>query len=211
MSSQTPLFRHTSNGNKSLEELFATDYASEHHFNDDECRLISSQLSADQHDNWAAIPRLYIVLRLINQIHLIDDFLRLGLNDYCLPFNGTSSFPSSLPFRSRQSFLDKQSLVLTKSIAIEKGLSNKGHVRFSKEDPFPYEELGHLGCGRSGLVDKVKSPLKGDVLARKRFHKVRGVPQDTVRVFMNELQVLKRIEHEHCVELVCLYPPPQEI
>ncbi|KAF2794124.1 kinase-like protein [Melanomma pulvis-pyrius CBS 109.77] len=188
-----------------LEGFFTADKITEHNFNDAECLIISNQLTANDRSAWAAIPRIYIVLRLIHQVHAIDDFIRLGLNDLCLPFNSTSSLPSALSLSSRERFLEKQSAVLTKSIFIEKGLSNKKHILFSKDEPFPYEELGRLGRGQSASVDQVRSPLNGDVFARKRFQRVRGIPRETIRAFLNELQILKRIEHEHCVELVGSY------
>jgi len=187
---------------KKLEEYFTAESISGHHFDDVECSSISSHLIANGCSTWATIPRIYIVLRLINQVHAIEDFVRLGLNDLCLPFNNTSNIPTSISLSVRQRFLETQSVVLTKSIIIERGLSDKKHVLFSKEEPFPYEELGRLGRGRSALVDQVRSPLSGGVFARKRFQRIRGIPRDTIRMFLNELQILKRIDHEHCVELV---------
>lgn len=194
--------QHSSRFTKKLEEYFAAESISEHHFDDVDCLSISSHLTANGRPTWATIPRIYIVLRLINQVHAIEDFIRLGLNDLCLPFNNISNIPGSISHSVRQCFLETQIVVLTKSINIERGLSDKKHVRFSKDEPFPYTELGRLGRGQSALVDQVKSPLSGGVFARKRFQRTRGVPRDMIRMFRNELQILKRIDHEHCVELV---------
>jgi hypothetical protein len=194
--------QHSSHFTKKLEDHFTAESISEHHFDDAECLSISSHLIANGHPTWATIPRIYIVLRLINQVHAIEHFIRLGLNDLCLPFNNTSNIPGSISLSVRQRFLETQIVVLTKSINIERGLSDKKHVRFSKNEPFPYTELGRLGRGQSALVDQVRSPLSGSVFARKRFQRVKGVPRDTTRMFLTELQILKRIDHDHCVELV---------
>jgi hypothetical protein len=38
--------------------------------------------------------------------------------------------------------------------------------------------------------------------ARKLFRRQRGVEKDAVKSFLVELQILKRVQHYHCVELV---------
>ena len=139
------------------------------------------------------------LLRLIDQLPNIDIFIDQGVDDRWLPFT-TSSLPSTLTSSARDSFLQAQPLVLTKAVDLEKGRGC--HAHFTREDPFSYEERGKLGQGGFGYVDKVLSPLTKREFARKRFRRQRGVEDSYIQSFKNEVDILKRIKHIHCVELV---------
>jgi serine/threonine protein kinase len=93
--------------------------------------------------------------------------------------------------------------VLTKALDLEKG-EQKNHVYFGKEEKLPYEVKARLGIGGSGEVDKVVSLISHKEYARKRFK--RGVnfkgARNEISTFLTELQVLKKISHVHCVEIV---------
>lgn len=173
-------------------------------YTDNDCYEIANYLKANQSIAWAHIPRIYVVLRILGRVQDIEEFILLGLNDLCLPFGSVSQLPRSLPLTLRERFLEAQNAVLTKSIELEKNGSEKRHVHFSKNEPFPYEVKGQLGSGRYAIVDEVLSPLSAERFARKRFRRIKGGShsKSEFRSFMNELQVLKKIRHQHCIELV---------
>ena len=91
---------------------------------------------------------------------------------------------------------ERQGLVLTESVILENGKYGERQVHLHMEGKdLPHQSLGQLGSGRRA-VDRVRSSLSGQVLARKHF--LRGQDPRNVRVleeFENELKVLKRVDH----------------
>ena len=182
----------------SLQDFFTSDKAG-YTYTDIDCLDISAHLSAEGFIEWAKNPRIYVVLRLLNKVDAMHDFDRLGLTDLCLPFQRPSQLPRSLG-SSREAFIERQVSVLTTSIALERGLAEQNHVHIRHDTVFPYESLGALGQGRY-QVDQVRSPLSGECFARKLFKRSQ-VSKNVQQEFLNELNVLKRIDHEHCIRLV---------
>lgn len=78
------------------------------------------------------------------------------------------------------------------------------HTHFKKGEEFPFTMKGKLGQGGFGVVYEVFSPFSGRSYALKKFPKMK-TNQREVRSFMTELQVLQRVNHHHCVELVSSY------
>jgi hypothetical protein len=191
----------------SLSDFFGAE-KSGYTYTDIDCLDISAHLHADGFTDWAKNPRIYVVLRLLNKVNAMHDFDRLGLNDLCLPFQKPSQLPRSLG-SFRETFIEKQASVLTTSVALEKGLAEQNHVHIPNNTVFPYESIGALGQGRN-QVDQVRSPLSGECFARKLFKRSQ-VSQNVQREFLNELNVLKRINHEHCVHLVRRHTQRMEV
>jgi serine/threonine protein kinase len=126
--------------------------------------------------------------------------LCLGITDILLPFT-YHSLPMSLSPSSRARILERQGVVLSKSLMFEKSMDQR-HGHFSASEPLPFQVIAKLGSGIHGQVDKVVSTTSLREFARKSFRRQRGTSKDAVRSFLVELQVLKRIRHHHCVELV---------
>ena len=158
----------------------------------------------DQH-KWSDAPRLYIVLRTIGQLAVLDVLLDEGFHDLMFPFT-PASVPKLLSPDLRALFLDAQQLVLTRAVDLETG--SKRHTHFGKDDAFPFEIRGKLGRGGSANVDRIYNPLSHREFARKRFRRGRGQSKGEIENFKNELQVLKRIRHDHCITLVSRPHPP---
>ena len=174
-------------------------------YSDREIHEISRCLKfADQHE-WSNAPRLYIVLRLIGQLMILDTLLGEGINDLWFPFK-PEAVPKLLSPDLRLLFLDVQPLVLTKAVDLETG--SKRHTHFGKDDDFPFEIREKLGRGGAANVDKIYNPLSRREFARKRFRRGRGQSKGEIDNFKNELQVLKRIQHDHCIKLVSRPRPP---
>jgi serine/threonine protein kinase len=80
----------------------------------------------------------------------------------------------------------------------------KRHTRFETGEQFPLTIGGTLGQGGYGTVYIAYSPLSGRTYALKTFRRTRKNARE-VQSFMVELQILQRINHHHCVELVVSY------
>ena len=169
-------------------------------FTDVQCQDIAHILREDGKVPWSLAPRIYIILRLIGQLQIFDAFIDQGINDLWLPLT-ISSLPRELSLAYHQEFMETQPLVLTKALDLE---NKKGHSHFTRDNPFPFETKGTLGEGGFGLVDRILSPVSGREFARKRFRRRRGLQRTELESFMNELKILKRLHHIHCVELVSI-------
>ena len=184
-----------------LSDFFILNDESRSPYSDWDVLEISRHLKEAGHKTWSEAPRLYTILRVIGQLQVLDKILDEGTSDIWFPFNA-SSVPKILSSSLRARFLEIQTLILTKGVDLEKN-DSKRHTHFGREDSFPFEVKEKLGKGGSGTVDKIFSPFSRREFARKRF--LRGRSHESkgeIQSFRTELQVLKRIEHHHCVELV---------
>jgi serine/threonine protein kinase len=166
-------------------------------FTDVQCHDIARLLRESGKVAWSLAPRIYIILRSIGQLPVLDDFLDLGVNDLWLPL-AESALPRTLSVAYHSEFIKAQSLVLSNGICLENNTG--GHAHFTRDDPFPFETKETLGRGGFGSVDRVLSSLSGREIARKRFR--RKGRRAELKSFMNELNILKRLRHKHCVAFV---------
>ncbi|PMD37014.1 kinase-like protein [Hyaloscypha variabilis F] len=190
-----------------LGEFFADNRTG--HFTDADLAQISFLLQHSNHASYSRVPRLYTVLRIINQIKALDKFIERGITDVSFPFDA-KSFPSVISFEAQGEFLQCQHVVLTERLDLEKGEQGR-HLCFGKEESAPYEVKGRLGCGAYAVVEKVISLLGYQEYARKicvrtRFGQKHG---QRIKSFLTELRVLKRIQHIHCVKLIGSYTDPK--
>ena len=206
-SSPTPEAKVHSAKPSKLSDFFGPNAERRVRYSDGEIQEIARQLRTSEREAWSQAPRLYIVLRTIGQLQAFDTILDHGIGDIWFPFNA-SSVPTNLSSSLRAEFLDSQQLVLTKAVDLEKS-EQKKHAHFGRDEAFPFEVRERLGRGASGTVDKVFSPFSRREFARKRFARGSGpANKSEVHSFKTELQVLKRIQHHHCIELVrcpCFY------
>ncbi|KAI9869165.1 MAG: hypothetical protein M1813_002989 [Trichoglossum hirsutum] len=173
-------------------------------YTDADIQQVSHLLRQMDHIEWSRIPRVYIVLRRIGQLQLLDSFVDLGITDIWFPFS-KATVPRVLG-SSQEAFLQAQSVVLTKAIDLEKGGQGK-HLYFGDGEPQPFETKGVLGEGGNSRVDKVVSLLSFNEYARKRIIRRKPFPRaiETVKSYERELELLKRLRHHHTVELVGSY------
>lgn len=185
---------------RGLASLFTVSPDSSYTYTDTEFIQISTYLKNTGQPDWSLVPRLYTVLRLIGGLDMLGVFIEQGITDIWFPF-GPTTLPRVLTPTVKANFLKYQDVVLSKSLLFEKSPERK-HVAFQKGEPLPYEVVGKLGAGAHGQVDKVLSTVSHREYARKLFQRMRGMRKDAIKSFLTELQVLKRIQHYHCVELV---------
>src|SRR4051794_19617667 len=76
---------------RSIELLFAryidTDPGRRNALSESDIRQVSDGLRRLGKDSWSKVPRLYAVLRLINQVQVIDSFVAEGFSDLWFPFS----------------------------------------------------------------------------------------------------------------------------
>jgi hypothetical protein len=200
------------NNEKAMALFFpSTDPLSESRtFSERDCDEIRRLLRCLGKPSWSILPRIYIVLRTINQLNVMDDFVAIGVTDIWLPFS-EASLPEALKSPSaRRHFLETQKIVLFKGLDLEKGSEGK-HRHFKGPDELPFHIHEELGRGGFGVVDRVTSTLSSKTYARKRLFRGRTFQQDrqTLLNFERELTALKRVSHTHIVELVGSYTDPK--
>ena len=159
---------------------------------------------------WSKVPRTYIILRTISCLNLLDTFIDLGFSDYWLPVT-ERSLPYCLRPSHRLEFVVAQDLAITKSMGLEKGEEGQ-HCYFRRNEPLPFEMKGILGSGGFGQVEKVLSLISFKEYARKRVSRNKafgGRGTEEVRLFVAEIEILKRLKHRHVVEFVGSYTDPK--
>jgi len=202
------ILRALSSGNpeEKLAKFFVTYEASDGQvrstFSDADILQISSLLRHMNLD-WSRVPRIYIVLRIVGQLQLINTFIDHGITDFWFPFS-EESLPVVIDLSERTKFVRAQSAVLTQTSAdIEEG----NHRNLGRTDPLSFETKRYLGSGAYGVVDEVLSPVSQKVYARKRIRRGRGT-QEGMKLFEKEIEIMKRIKHHHIVELIGSYTDP---
>lgn len=169
-------------------------------YTDAEFIHISTYLRNIDKPDWSSVPRLYTVLQIIDQLDMLDRFIEQGITDIWFPFT-EESLPNALPPTARVHFLEHQEAVLSKSVLFEKDADRK-HANFAHGEPPPFQVVAILGVGAHGQVDKVMSTVSHREYARKLFRKRKISIKDSIKSFFIELQILKRVRHHHCIELV---------
>jgi hypothetical protein len=178
-------------------------------YTDSEIYEISSLLK-HLNSRWSKVPRTYIILRTIGCLQLLDDFLDLGFSDHWFPVT-EKKLPHSLSPSLCSQFVNVQNLILTKSMDLEKGEKGQ-HCYFKREETLPFEVQGVLGSGGYGQVDKVLSLISFREYARKRVLRnsaFGGRRMEAMKKFVEEIEILKRLRHQHVVEFVGSYTDPK--
>jgi hypothetical protein len=197
--------------NDHLSHFFATDTLSRAPYSDSQISSIS-ELLKHMNTRWAKVPRTYIVLRMIDCLNHLDDFIDLGFSDHWFPIK-ERSLPQCLRPSLRTAFVNAQGLVLTKSMDLERGEDGQ-HCHFLRNDDIPFETKCVLGSGGFGQVDKVVSLISFREYARKRVPRrsVFGTRENqNVKSLVTEIEILKRLKHRHVVEFVGSYTDPKYV
>ena len=179
------------------------------HFSESELRGISDILRRTGKESWSRIPRIYSVLRTINQLQTIEVFLSQGISDVWFPFTH-KTLPEGLKSPSmRYEFLEAQRLVLCKALDLERETGK--HRNFSQTSELPFIKVGDLGKGGYSYVDRVISTISHKEYARKLIPRGRTFKKDyeVLKSFEKELGNLKKLSHPHIVELIGSYTDPR--
>jgi hypothetical protein len=170
-------------------------------YTDEDFERITSLLRRTTLQKYAKTPRLYTLLRHLNCINDLDYFIVNGLSDWSLPFSQTQ-LPSAFSEGWKCRFRDAQHIVCEDSTIVQM-MSGK-HFNFNQTQKY-FQKERNIGGGRRSVVDEVSCIIGGgQVYARKQFLRSRMPVDDasTMTLFENEVQIMKRIVHHHCVQLV---------
>ncbi|KAF2793816.1 kinase-like protein, partial [Melanomma pulvis-pyrius CBS 109.77] len=180
----------------------------DHHLSDQDIRDISESLSRSGQIRWSKVPRIYVVLCSINQLQAIDTFIDNEISDTWFPFT-LRTLPEAFGDQTaRRDFLGVQKQVLSEILDFEGGSK---HYHFSQSSDVPLVKISELGRGMFGFVDRVRSEVSFREYARKliprgpNFRKNRAVLKD----FEKELSNLRKLSHNHIVQLKGSYTDPQ--
>ncbi|USP79752.1 hypothetical protein yc1106_07026 [Curvularia clavata] len=195
-----------------LSDFFADNNQRQTAYTDSEIQRVSILLS-QLNLQWSKVPRTYIVLRTIGCLDLLNTFVDLGYSDHWFPIT-ERSLPLSLRPSKRSQFVAAQNLIMTKSMGLEKGQ----HCFFRKGEPLPLEMKEMLGTGshrkEDRQVNRVLSLISFQEYALKQVKRATGFGgrgTESVKQFITEIQILKRIKHEHVVEFIGSYTNPEVI
>ncbi|KAL8694794.1 MAG: hypothetical protein Q9218_000640 [Villophora microphyllina] len=160
---------------------------------------------------WSFRPRTYALLKMINAVDLMDDFVRADCLDIAFPYK-RGHLPKSLLPEQLDHFLRKQSCVMTKTVSIEGGLKAK-HANFEDDADNHLEVLNKLGSGGTGEVDRIRSKLSRRIYARKRLKREETFEQnvEALKLFKREVGHLKKLKHRHLVRYIGSYTDPHYV
>ena len=176
-------------------------------FAEKDIREIVAILECGPNKEWSRIPRIYIILRMINHLDAIEGFIEESITDAWFPFTQTS-LPHSLTSNSaRLRFLEIQDDVFnTQALKLER--AEAGHGHFRNQDDIPLRKIGDLGKGGSGFVERVLSTITHREYALKLLPRGKNFRRnkEVLRDFEKELHNMKRIlqadGHHHIVSFV---------
>ena len=200
-----------------LSDFFANDSHKPAVYTDAQIQQVA-RLLCQFNLQWSKVPRLYIILRTIDCLAIIDAVIDAGCSDYWLPFT-EQGLPSCLHPSKRSRFVAAQTSVMTNSMDLEKGEEGR-HCHFREQDPLPFEIKGLLGSGGFGQVHRVLSTTSFREYALKRVSRrdmfggrIATVERKRacVKQFIAEIEVLKRLKHRHVVEFMGSYTDAQYI
>jgi hypothetical protein len=138
---------------KTLDARLPTAFLSDIAFSKSDIRDVSEILFRFGYKAWSHLPRVYIVLRLIDCSTVIDSFIDANITDVAFPFTqGTLPEAIKSP-TTRADFLKAQSSVLTKSLDLEN--EDGRHQHLASADDAPVVRIAELGKGAYGYVDRV--------------------------------------------------------
>lgn len=181
-------------------------------FAETDISTISAILERAEKGAWSRIPRIYIVLRLIGNLEVIDDLILQEVSDTWLPFT-QQSLPDVIRSQARRTeFLHAQRLVYnSKALDLERGR----HGHFHDASDVPLKKIGDLGKGGSGFVERVISTVTYKEYALKLIKRGQTFRKDkkVLRDFEKELSNLKKVSqaHRHIIDLIGSYTEPKYV
>ena len=177
-------------------------------FNESDVRQISAILKRASLEAWSQIPRIYVLLRLVDQLHAISSFQALEITDFWFPFTQCRLPEGFEDQAARVRFLELQHLVYDEK-ALDLERENTGHATSRSPADIPLKKIGELGRGAFGYVDRVISTITYREYARKQIPRGRIFRQDrqVLRSFEKELTHIKRLSqaHKHMMQLIGSY------
>jgi len=141
-------------------------------------------------------PKLYYILRTIQELDRLPFLHAKGFNDLWFPFPQSSLARSFFQNSSSpRAFTQAQQHVCSSRWAEDV------HLNFTRDDDEYLDKLKDLGSGGTGFVDHVWCPSFRKNYARKVITR----SPEGLRLFAKEIKMLKAVDHHHCVSLIGSY------
>ena len=141
-------------------------------------------------------PKLYYILRTIQELDRLPFLHAKGFNDLWFPFPQSSLARSFFQNSSSpRAFTQAQQHVCSSRWAEDV------HLNFTRDDDEYLDKLKDLGSGGTGFVDHVWCPSFRKNYARKVITR----SPEGLRIFAKEIKMLKAVNHHHCVSLIGSY------
>jgi hypothetical protein len=109
--------------------------------------LLRQYGDSEERSSWYKIPRIYTILRVIDQVNAMDAFVVNGYKDGMLPFVA-HDLPKQLG-DARERFIQVQEHCLTPATELEKGVQGS-HVQWTGSGDIHFIKERHLGSGGHG-------------------------------------------------------------
>jgi hypothetical protein len=152
----------------------------------------------------AECPRTYILFPTIGHLDTLEQLVKVGFSDQWFHVE-TRTLPSFLKPSIRAAVVQQQGIILTKSLDLENGR----HRHFTASEALPFEILGRLGSGGYGQVDRIRSKASFQLYALKRIRRRAAFgnasSQEPVKGFLNEMKIMRSLEHRHVVRYIGSY------
>jgi hypothetical protein len=95
----------------SLGDYFTAERLARAHFTDRDFAQISHLLKQENRVSWSSVPRLYTVLRHIEQLMALETFLQHGLTDMWFPFT-IVQLPDTMLEHHKKNFIETQHIAI---------------------------------------------------------------------------------------------------
>jgi serine/threonine protein kinase len=158
---------------------------------------------------WCTVPRTYIILRAIDRVELLDEFISQGFTDQWLPI-AKKGIPSILRRHKHAEFEIAQRRVLTSPEDVAAG--NCQHLHAQTLKSLPFEIKAKIAEGAYGRVNKVR--WGNDVYAVKKVTRPNTFHINEVSRFtliIEEIRILRQLRHRHVVDIFWTYTHPGHI
>ncbi|KXJ89027.1 hypothetical protein Micbo1qcDRAFT_177513 [Microdochium bolleyi] len=178
---------------------------------DQEFNKITTLLKLRGKEQWALRPRTYVVLYMIGLEQHMDAFVTDERSDFFLPYT-EDNLPDSLTGDHRKRFLEYQANVLDgQGVRLESGRARHQNCHGDAQSKF-FDTVRRLGQGGSQIYRSQVDLVVGKNSLRR--YALKTIPRQHIddtkdkrilKLFENELQVLKLVDHQHIVKVVGSY------
>ncbi|KAE8442863.1 hypothetical protein EG329_002605 [Mollisiaceae sp. DMI_Dod_QoI] len=181
---------------------------------DSDIEEIAQCLRDLKEDEASERPRTYAVLHMMGRQDLLPVFVASGLRDNSFPYPDRRALPPRMSKYEPDAchwFLEFQAHIMSPALELER-MGESPHIVVESGD-LMFQYMERLGKGGDAKVDKVRSKITGKIYARKRMyrHKDFNRNKDIMDRFINEVQILKKLDHDHLVKIIGSYTDAKSV
>jgi hypothetical protein len=192
----------------------------------DDAVIFNIQQALEEHEDpfitqFSDRPRLFTLLRMLEcDNNVLEGILSANVNDYCLPLNESvfGSFKALFGAKTWDEFRKAQRYLLSNlKHRSQESLDRNPQLHLNVENGKRiFKDEKELDYGGTATVSRVRltthdNPKNGRLYACKRLTRAEGKDRKQFQLFMDELQILRKLSHPdtvghpHMVRLVASY------